>query len=154
MGHGFRFSLDERYIIDKSQYHACQSETPFPECLKEAWCDGWGRFCCMLWDIFNIDRDYCDSERRKQKKLDDFIPKIVATGKVPGSILYIDEELKNTGKASIVISSPILQVNVLDYLGEKSKQEKKQQQKVRKMRGYYSKSKGGSKNPKLMKYKR
>jgi len=152
MGHGFRFSLDERYILDKSQM-ACESEEPYPQCWKIWDCNYPKRFFCLLWDIFNIDRDYCDSEMRKQKKLDDFqIFGVAAVGRKAVEqnlgIMNRSEEVK------VAISGPLLQVNILDYLGEKTKQEKKDQKKLNKLKGVNAKSKKGFKNPKSMRYRR
>lgn len=146
--------MTQKKIGYKVCQYPCGSETPFPECVKEAWCDGWGRFCCMLWDIFNIDRDYCDSEMRKQKHLEDF--QIIGVAAVNKERLERNLGVMNRSKEPTVvaISGPLLQVNVLDYLGEKSKQERKDAKTLKKLRGYYSKSKEGSKNPNSKKYRR
>lgn len=72
MGHGFRFSLDKRYILNKSQMDFCQVEEPYQECYRRCFYGPLTRLFCMLWDIFNLDIDFMDKERKKQKKLDDF----------------------------------------------------------------------------------
>ena len=72
MGHGFRFSPDKRSLLAKSQMAFCQIEEPFPDCISQCYCSRIVRWCCMFWDIFNVNSVYCNKEMKKQKRLDDW----------------------------------------------------------------------------------
>jgi len=72
MGHGFRFDPEHRYILARTQ-NGCDLEYPYPKCIKDRVCTYGRRVFCVLWDIFNLNITFLDSEKRKQRKLTEFI---------------------------------------------------------------------------------
>ena len=80
----------------------------------------------------------------KNKSLDAF-PKVIA---------IVRPEPQEFQK-SMTVSGLFSQLNILDYLAEGAKQEKKDKQKLRKLKGYYSKQKHlGKETQKLKNYRR
>jgi hypothetical protein len=156
MGHGFRFSLDRRFIIDKSQMHFCEleePEEPYPKCAKLHYCGPITRLFCLFWDIFDFNIEFMDKERKKQKRLDDF--QVIGVAAVGRKAIERNLGIMNRSEEpSVVISGPIMQVDILGYLAEKEKRDKKDAKKLKKLRGINSKSKKGSKNPNSRRYKR
>ena len=66
MGHLFRFSLDKRYVLAKTQMPSCMTGYLLPDCIKDCICSKSCRFYCLPWDVFNLNlKDLNRKERNK-----------------------------------------------------------------------------------------
>jgi hypothetical protein len=76
MGHGVLLHFDKRYVFSHTKnlefYCGREIEDSYPDCKKCGYCSPIEKFYCVIMDILNINIMYCDTERKKQKRITDF----------------------------------------------------------------------------------